>query len=124
MNINISTGISMPIYEQIINQIRDAVVSGSLKEGDYLPSIRTLAKELQVSVITTKKAYEELSKEGVIESIPAKGFVIKKQNNDFLREKQMLNIENKVMLLLTESRGAGMSLDELIDMIKVLSEEV
>ena len=124
MNINISTGISMPIYEQIINQIRDAVVSGSLKEGDYLPSIRTLAKELQVSVITTKKAYEELSKEGVIESIPAKGFVIKKQNNDFLREKQMLNIENKVMLLLTESRGAGMSLDELIDMIKLLSEEV
>ena len=74
--------------------------------------------------MTTKKAYEELSKEGVIESIPAKGFVIKKQNNDFLREKQMLNIENKVMLLLTESRGAGMSLDELIDMIKVLSEEV
>ncbi|MGN0316539.1 MAG: GntR family transcriptional regulator [Lachnospira sp.] len=124
MNISISTGISMPIYEQIINQIRDSVVSGSLKEGDYLPSIRTLAKELQVSVITTKKAYEELSKEGVIEAIPAKGFIIKKQNNDYLREKQMLNIENKVILLLTESRGAGMSLDELIDMIKVLSEEV
>ena len=67
MKIVISTTVSMPIYEQIINQIRDAVVSGELKAGDGMPSIRVLAKELAVSVITTKRAYEELEKEGVIE---------------------------------------------------------
>ena len=66
MKIVISTTVSMPIYEQIINQIRDAVVSGELKAGDGMPSIRVLAKELAVSVITTKRAYEELEKEGVI----------------------------------------------------------
>ena len=74
MKIVISTTVSMPIYEQIINQIRDAVVSGELKAGDGMPSIRVLAKELAVSVITTKRAYEELEKEGVIESVPGRGF--------------------------------------------------
>ena len=74
MKIVISTTVSMPIYEQIINQIRDAVVSGELKAGDGMPSIRVLAKELAVSVITTKRAYEELEKEGVIESVPGVDF--------------------------------------------------
>ena len=79
MKIVISTTVSMPIYEQIINQIRDAVVSGELKAGDGMPSIRVLAKELAVSVITTKRAYEELEKEGVIESVPGRGFYVCEQ---------------------------------------------
>ena len=84
MKIVISTTVSMPIYEQIINQIRDAVVSGELKAGDGIPSIRVLAKELAVSVITTKRAYEELEKEGVIESVPGRGFYVCEQKNDLL----------------------------------------
>ena len=70
MKIVISNTVNMPIYEQIVNQIRDAVINGELKAGEGMPSIRVLAKELTVSVITTKRAYEELEKEGVIESVP------------------------------------------------------
>ena len=102
MKIVISTTVSMPIYEQIINQIRDAVVSGELKAGDGMPSIRVLAKELAVSVITTKRAYEELEKEGVIESVPGRGFYVCEQKNDLLREKQMMNLENRMSELLAE----------------------
>ena len=89
MKIVISTTLNLPIYEQIMNQIRDAVIAGELKEGEGMPSIRNLARDLQVSVITTKRAYEELEKEGVLLSVPGKGFYVCKQNNDFLKEKQM-----------------------------------
>ena len=74
MKIVISNTVNMPIYEQVVNQIRDAVINGELKAGEGMPSIRVLAKELAVSVITTKRAYEELEKEGVIESVPGRGF--------------------------------------------------
>ena len=110
MKIVISTTVSMPIYEQIINQIRDAVVSGELKAGDGMPSIRVLAKELAVSVITTKRAYEELEKEGVIESVPGRGFYVCEQKNDLLREKQMMNLENRMSELLADCENAGMTL--------------
>ena len=75
MKIVISNTVNMPIYEQIVNQIRDAVINGELKAGEGMPSIRVLAKELTVSVITTKRAYEELEKEGVIESVPEGDFM-------------------------------------------------
>lgn len=123
MKILISTTIHTPIYEQIVNQIRDAVVKGELVEGEGIPSIRTLARDLQVSVITTKRAYEELEQEGVIESIPGRGFYISKQNNDHLREKQMMNLEKKFSDLILESKSAGMNLEDVIEMIKVLYEE-
>ena len=123
MKILISTTVHTPIYEQIVNQIRDAVVKGELAEGEGIPSIRVLARDLQVSVITTKRAYEELEREGVIESIPGRGFFICRQNNDHLREKQMMNLEKQFSSLILESKSAGMSLEDIIEMIKVLYED-
>ena len=123
MKIVISTTVHTPIYEQIVNQIRDAVVKGELVPGEGIPSIRILARDLQVSVITTKRAYEELEKEGVIESIPGRGFYICRQNNDHLREKQMMNLEKKFSDLILESKSAGMNLEDIVEMIKVLYEE-
>lgn len=122
MKIVISTTVNMPIYEQIVNQIRDAVVSGELKEKEGMPSIRVLAKDLAVSVITTKRAYEELEKEGVIESVPGRGFYVCEQKNDHLREKQMMNIESRMSDLLAECENAGMTIDDVIDMVRVLGE--
>lgn len=122
MKIVISTTVNMPIYEQIVNQIRDAVISGELKEKEGMPSIRVLAKDLAVSVITTKRAYEELEKEGVIESVPGRGFYVCEQKNDHLREKQMMNIENRMSDLLAECENAGMTIDDVIDMVRVLGE--
>ena len=122
MKIVISTTVNMPIYEQIVNQIRDAVISGELKEKEGMPSIRVLAKDLAVSVITTKRAYEELEKEGVIESVPGRGFYVCEQKNDHLREKQMMNIESRMSDLLVECENAGMTIDDVIDMVRVLGE--
>lgn len=122
MKIVISTTVNMPIYEQIVNQIRDAVISGELKEKEGMPSIRVLAKDLAVSVITTKRAYEELEKEGVIESVPGRGFYVCEQKNDHLREKQMMNIESRMSDLLAECENAGMTIDDVIDMVRVLGE--
>ena len=123
MKILISTTKHMPIYEQITSQIRDAVVKGELSAGEGIPSIRVLAKDLQVSVITTKRAYEELEKEGVIESIPGRGFYICKQNNDHLREKQMMKIEEKFFDLINESKNAGMNLNDIIGLVRMLYKE-
>ena len=122
MKIVISTTVNMPIYEQIVNQIRDAVISGALKEKEGMPSIRVLAKDLAVSVITTKRAYEELEKEGVIESVPGRGFYVCEQKNDHLREKQMMNIESRMSDLLAECENAGMTIGDVIDMVRVLGK--
>lgn len=123
MKIIISTMVNVPIYEQIVNQIRDAVISGELKSGEAIPSIRVLAKDLAVSVITTKRAFEELEKEGVIESVPGRGFFVCEQKNDHLKEKQMINIENRIMDLLRDCENAGMTIDEVIELIRVLGEK-
>ena len=113
----------MQIYEQIVNQIRDAVIKGEVAAGEGMPSIRVLAKELEVSVITTKRAYEELEKEGVIESRPGRGFYVCEQKNDHLREKQMMNIEIRILELIAECENAGMSIDDIIELVKVLGEK-
>lgn len=122
MKIIISTTINMPIYEQIVNQIRDAVISGELKEKEGLPSIRALAKDLTVSVITTKRAYEELEKEGVIASIPGRGFYVCEQRNDHLKEKQMMQIENRFSELILECKNAGMTVDDVMELVKIFYE--
>lgn len=122
MKISISTKMNLPIYEQIINQIRDAVVSEELRVGEALPSIRMLAKDLEVSVITIKRAYEELMAEGVIESKQGKGFFVCEQNNDYLKEKQMHNIEGRLADIIAECKSAKMELDDVIELIKLLYE--
>ncbi|MCI5584620.1 MAG: GntR family transcriptional regulator [Lachnospiraceae bacterium] len=123
MRVLISTTSTLPVYEQIVNQIRDAVVAGEVKEGEGLPSIRVLAKNLEVSVITTKRAYEELEKEGVIASVPGKGFYVCKQNNDILKEKQRRNLEERFQELIKESKNAGLLLEDVLEMVRFLYEE-
>lgn len=111
---------TLAIYEQIVNQLKNAIVSGELKTGEALPSIRALAGELQVSVITTKRAYEELEKEGLIRSVAGKGFYVCEYNTDYLREKQLMMIEERLAELITEAKNAGLSSEEFVEMVEAL----
>lgn len=111
---------TLAIYEQIVNQLKNAIVTGELKTGEALPSIRALAGELQVSVITTKRAYEELEKEGLIRSVAGKGFYVCEYNTDYLREKQLMMIEERLSELITEAKSAGLSSQEFVEMVEAL----
>lgn len=111
---------TLPIYEQIIGQVKTAIVAGELKQGDMLPSIRALAKDLQISVITTKRAYEELEKEGLIYSVSGKGFYVCEQNTDLLREKKLAMAERHMLDCIKECREAGMERDDIVEMVEVL----
>lgn len=113
---------TMAIYEQIVNQLKNAIVSGELTAGEALPSIRGLAGELQVSVITTKRAYEELEKEGLIRSTPGKGFYVCEYNTDYLKEKQLMLLEERLGELITAAKSAGISCEELLEMTQTLYE--
>lgn len=120
MKIVISNASSEPIYEQIGKQIKSQIISGDLKEGDPLPSIRKLALELHISVITTKRAYEELEKEGFIDTVGGKGTFVAIQNKDLLREKKMKSIEDQMAQIVTEAQKMGISLEELQEMLNIL----
>ena len=96
MNIVIRNTGDMPIYEQIVVQIKQAIVAGELTEGEALPSMRLLAKELRISVITTKRAYEELERDGFLENVPGKGCFVAPQNKELLREAQLRRVEEKL----------------------------
>ncbi|HIS28783.1 MAG TPA: GntR family transcriptional regulator [Candidatus Avamphibacillus intestinigallinarum] len=123
MQIIISNHSKEPIYKQIIAQIKSLILSGDLGEGEALPSIRQLAKDLQISVITTKRAYEELEKDGFIYSIVGKGSFIAEQNLEVIREKKLKVIEEQLMDVITNSREMGLPLNELQDLLKILYEE-
>jgi GntR family transcriptional regulator len=123
MNIIISNSSGEPIYEQIINQIKSAIMKGELTEGELLPSIRLLAKELHISVITTKRAYEELEREGFIETVPGKGSYVSSQNKELLKEKRLKELENKIGEIITESKLIGLSYSELEEMLRLLFNE-
>lgn len=123
MRILISNSSQQPIYEQITNQIKTSIIKGELEEGEALPSIRNLAKELHISVITTKRAYEELEKEGFIETVRGKGSFVAGQNKELLREKRLKIIEEKLSNVVDESKMLDLSIDELIEMLKILYEE-
>lgn len=123
MNIIISNSSQEPIYEQIINQIKAQILRGELQEGDELPSIRNLAKELQISVITTKRSYEELEREGFIETVPGKGSYVAGQNKELLREKRLKIIEEKLSDVVNAARTLGLTENEIIEMLNVLFEE-
>lgn len=111
---------TLPIYEQIIGQVKTAIVAGNVKPGDMLPSIRALAKDLQISVITTKRAYEELEKEGLIYSVSGKGFYVCEQNTDLLREKKLAMAERHMLDCIKECREAGMEREDIMEMVEVL----
>ncbi len=122
IQINISSMSPLAIYEQIINQIKDAIIKKSLVPGEMLPSIRTLAKDLQISVITTKRAYEELEKEGLIKSVAGKGFYVCEQNTDYLKEKQTAMLENRFASIVLDSKKSGMSLEDILETVTFLYE--
>ncbi|MER2031078.1 MAG: GntR family transcriptional regulator [Solibacillus sp.] len=123
MQIIISNISKEPIYEQITNQIKSAILAGELQEGAAIPSMRNLAKELQISVITTKRAYEELEKAGFIYSIVGKGSFVAEQNLEVIREKKLKVIEEQMSSVIINSREIGLSLEELQDLLKILYEE-
>ncbi|MFS8580193.1 MAG: GntR family transcriptional regulator [Novibacillus thermophilus] len=123
MNIIISNTSKEPIYEQIKNQIKQSIFKGELQEGDSLPSIRALAKDLHISVITTKRAYEDLEQEGFITSVVGKGSFVAGQNSDLIREKRLKWIEDKLTEVVTESKTLDISLEELKDMLELLYKE-
>ncbi|SFR72963.1 GntR family transcriptional regulator [Anaeromicropila populeti] len=120
MNIIISNSSGKPIYEQITAQVKGMIISGELKEGDMLPSMRLLAKELRISVITTKRAYEELEREGFISSITGKGSFVAGKNLDFVKEEQLKNIENKMQEIVELAGVAGISYQELEAMFALI----
>lgn len=123
MNIIISNSSPEPLYEQIVNQIKNQIIIGELEPGDSLPSIRNLAKDLRISVITTKRAYEELEKDGFIETVAGKGSFVAGQNMELLREKRLRLIEEKLNEIILESKVLGISKDELKEMLELLYEE-
>ena len=124
MNINISNTSTTPLYEQIQTQIKLHILNGNLKSGEGLPSIRNLAKELKVSIITTKRAYEELEKEGFIETVTGKGTFVSKQNAERLKEITLYDIENKLEEIIKQAKVVGVTLEEGIEIFKSIYEEV
>ncbi len=125
MNINIiiSNSNNKPIYEQIYYQIKKEIISGKLVEDELLPSIRTLAKDLRISVITTKRAYDELEKEGYIYTIPNKGTFVAKKNLEVIKESHLTEIERHIIKILEISKLCELSEEELFDMIKIINKE-
>ena len=123
MDIIISNSSADPIYEQIVQQIKKEILTGELQEGEALPSIRSLAKELQISVITTKRAYTELEREGLIETVGGKGSFVAGQNKELLREKRLSILEEKLTEVIKEAKLLQISRQELTEMLEVLCEE-
>ncbi len=123
MKIIISNASSEPIYEQIGKQIKSQIISGDLKEGEGLPSIRKLAKELQISVITTKRTYVELEKEGFIDVVAGKGTFVAIQNKELLKEKKMKSVEDLMSDTILEAQKLGITFEELQEMLILLYNE-
>ena len=122
LNIVISNSSGKPIYEQITNQVKAAILSGELSPGDALPSMRLLAKELRISVITTKRAYEELERKGFVETVVGKGSFVARQNRELLHEARLREVEARLEQAVEAARAGGVSLAELQEMLTLLYE--
>lgn len=120
MNIIISNSSDKPIYEQIAKQIKKMIISGELSAGESLPSMRFLAKELRISVITTKRAYSDLERDGFIETVTGKGSFVAKQNLSFIREEQLRITEEFLQKAVDVAKSSNISWEELEDMLKIL----
>lgn len=123
MNILISNFSDRPIYEQITTQIKQMIISGEISAGDQLPSMRMLAKELRISVITTKRAYEDLERDGFIYTVMGKGSFIANKNMEFVREEQLRVVEEHMNMAVKGAKAGGISLDELQEIMKLIYEE-
>lgn len=123
MHIRLTNATDQPIYEQITQQIKQAIITGKLKPGDALPSIRNLAKELKISVMTTKRAYQDLERDGFIETFAGKGSYVAERNQDFLREELLRQVEEHFQKAVQIAKTAGLSGDELMELLSLLVEE-
>ncbi len=122
VNILISNANDKPIYEQICTQIKNAVLAGELRPGDALPSIRSLAKDLRVSVITTKRAYDELEKDGYLYTVPGKGCYVAEKNTQLVREAYLTQIEEHMTKILSLAAACGLTADDLAEMLRLLAQ--
>lgn len=123
MNIVISNANGQPIYEQIYGQIKNEIVSEALHEGDALPSIRSLAKDLRISVITTKRAYDELEREGFIYMVAGKGCYVARQNTELIREMNLKKIEDYLRKVSELAKTCNLTLEEASEMLRIIWEE-
>lgn len=123
LDIIIANQSDVPIYQQIVRQIKNQIMSGELAEGDALPSIRTLASSLQISSITTKRAYEELEREGYIFSQVGRGSFVNAQNRELLQEKRLKIVEEKLLEAIDAAQLIDMKRDELHNLLDILYEE-
>ena len=110
----------VPIYRQIASQFKDDIMNGRIGEGEYLPSIRGLAKDLKISVITTMKAYEELCSEGLVSAVQGKGYIVNAQDTGMIKEQYMRLLEQHLQDALDCARLAGLSVDEVCEVLKTL----
>jgi len=120
MDIIISNASGKPIYEQITSQIKTLILNGSLSEGESLPSMRLLAKELRISVITTKRAYEDLERDGFIETVTGRGSFVAGKNLVFVREEHLRMIEEKLQEAVDLAKTADIKTEEMIELLKLL----
>ena len=123
MNIIISNANNKPIYEQIFTQIRDQILSGDLSPGQALPSIRALAKDLRISVITTKRAYDELEADGFLYTVAGKGCFVAEKNLDLIREQKLKELEDHLDAAVELAAQCGVSALELMEMLRILLKE-
>lgn len=123
MQILINNSDGVPIYEQILRQIKEMILSGELKEGDPLPSMRILAQQLRISVITTKRAYEELEREGFIESFTGKGSFVRSKSSELIREANLKIIDESLAKACDSAKKCGISAEELKDIIDIIYNE-
>lgn len=123
MHIHISNSSDNPIYEQIVSQIKNLIMNDNLHEGEALPSIRFLAKELRISVITTKRAYEELEKSGFITTVAGKGSFVSIKNKAIVKEEQLKQIEDFIKKAVNVAQSSDVSLEECIEILKITYEE-
>lgn len=120
MDILIKTGYHMPIYEQIVREIKKAIVNNEISPGEMLPSIRSLARTLEISIITTKRAYEELEKEGLIYSEAGKGFFVKEPDKNKLREDQLRELEGRMEEWIAEGKKLNLTVEQMQEMLRML----
>lgn len=123
MNIIISNQSSIPLYEQISSQIRSAVLKGELSAGEALPSIRQLARELRVSIITTKRAYEELESQGYVQAVPGKGSFVSSASSQRLREAALAQLEDQLGEAVAAGAALGVTLEEMQETVAALYED-
>lgn len=123
MHIHLSNASDKPIYEQITVQLKEAILANKLQAGDALPSIRSLAKDLKISVMTTKRAYADLERDGFIETVAGKGSFVTERNQDFLREELLRQVEEHMQKAVKTAKTARMTKEELQELLSLILEE-